>query len=88
MKRAGIGIGEPDEGAPLPEIPIRIFVPEEFIGHAISEVNARRGSVTGMEGPGGGGFTIKATLPALEWEGLRDEIVSSTQGRGKAEVEA
>lgn len=87
MKRVGIGTEEPGDGAPLPEIPIRITVPEEFIGSAIAEVNARRGRITGMEGQGGP-MTIKASLSASELDGLRDEIASWTQGQGKAELEA
>jgi elongation factor G len=87
MTRAGIGLGEPDEEAPSPEVGISITVPEEFAGFAMGELNARKGRVTGMD-VRGGIVTIGASLPASECDGLSEEVASATLGRGKVERDA
>jgi hypothetical protein len=66
---------ESDEGTPSPEIAVMIIVPEEFVGFACAELAARQGMITGMDAPGGT-ITIRASLPASEFDSLHKVIIS------------
>jgi translation elongation factor EF-G len=75
------GVNEPNQPQPDPEIPIRIIVPEEFAGHSMSELQSRRGSVTGLGVESGVTF-IRGTIPSSEYDALYTTIAFSTQHRG------
>jgi translation elongation factor EF-G len=73
---------EPDELGS--EFAIQIIVPEEFAGVSMSELQSRRGCITGMDIKSGS-VLIRASLPASEYEGLEKAIDEGTQHRGRVE---
>ena len=86
MARQLIGLDEPFEGKPSPEIAIRITVPEEFMGVAVGELYAREGFATGMDSRDGVAI-IGAALLSSEFEAFSEAITYNTQGRGRVERE-
>jgi len=80
------GVSEPNPPQPDTEILIRVIVPEEFAGLSMSELQSRRGSVTGLEVKSGLTL-IRGTLPRSEYDALYAAIAFSTQQRGKVEHE-
>ncbi len=58
-----------------------VFVPEEFMGDVIGDINSRRGKIMGMESSGK--FQIvKAVVPEAEMYKYSTSLRSMTQGRG------
>ena len=84
MARTPGGSDEPEGAVPSREVAVRITVPEEFIGSAIRELEARQGYVTEMNALVGA-MTIKAFVPGSEYDRLSQEIVSATLKRGTVE---
>lgn len=74
--------GQPDE--PDAECALYIIVPEEFAGVSMSELNSRRGCVTGIDIETGS-VSIRASLPKSEYSGLEKAITEGTQHRGRVE---
>jgi len=60
---------------------VEVFVPEEFMGEAIGDLNSRRGKIMGMEGVGKI-QKIKALVPEAEMYKYSTSLRSMTQGRG------
>ena len=72
------------KGAPCllePIMKVEITTPEPYMGDVIGDVNARRGSIEGLEDVGGGKM-IKAFVPLAEMFGYATDLRSKTQGRG------
>lgn len=60
---------------------VEVFVPEEFMGDVIGDLNGRRGKIMGMEGIGKI-QKIKAMVPEAEMYKYSTSLRSMTQGRG------
>ncbi len=58
-----------------------VFVPENFMGDVIGDLNSRRGKIMGMEGSGKI-QKIKAIVPEAEMYKYSTSLRSMTQGRG------
>lgn len=80
------GIREAAEKADLiilePIMQVEITVPEEYTGDIIGQINARVGSVVGMDDRYGNAKAIHAQVPLSEMFGYATELRSATQGRG------
>jgi elongation factor G len=64
-----------------PVMNVEVVVPEDYMGEVISDLNARRGKVEGMELRGTSQI-IKALAPLSEMFGYATDLRSRTQGRG------
>ena len=64
-----------------PMMKVEIEVPEDFLGDVIGDLNARRGSIEGMNTEDGLA-KISANVPLAEMFGYATDIRSKTQGRG------
>ncbi len=60
---------------------VEVYVPEEFMGDVIGDLNSRRGKIMGMEGIGKI-QKIKAMVPEAEMYKYSTSLRSMTQGRG------
>jgi len=60
---------------------VEVYVPEEFMGDVIGDLNSRRGKIMGMEGIGKI-QKIKAVVPEAEMYKYSTSLRSMTQGRG------
>ncbi len=72
------------EGNPYlldPIMDVDVFVPEDFMGEVIGDLNARNGKIEAIE-PRGGLQVIQATVPLAEMFGYSTDLRSATQGRG------
>jgi elongation factor G len=65
-----------------PIMQVEITVPEEYTGEIIGQVNARSGSILGMDARFGNAQAIRAEVPLAEMFGYATELRSGTQGRG------
>ncbi|TXD35102.1 elongation factor G [Lujinxingia vulgaris] len=63
-----------------PMMSVEIVTPEEFMGDVIGDINARRGSVGGME-PRAGSQVISAQVPLSAMFGYSTDLRSRSQGR-------
>ena len=70
-----------------PIMQVEVTIPEEFTGDVIGQINARVGSVTGMEDRFGNAKAIHALVPLSEMFGYATELRSATQGRGVFSME-
>jgi elongation factor G len=73
------------KGAPVIQEPImkvEVVAPEEFLGDIISQLNARRGVIQGMEVRPGNAQAVRAMVPLAEMFGYATDLRSATQGRG------
>ncbi|HEY3267364.1 MAG TPA: elongation factor G [Armatimonadota bacterium] len=66
-----------------PVVEAAIVVPESQTGDIISDLNAKRGRVLGMEPIGGGLQEIRAEVPQPEMTRYAVDLRSITRGRGK-----
>lgn len=64
-----------------PIMSVEVFVPEEFMGDVIGDLNARSGKIEAIE-PKVGIQEIKAVVPLAKMFGYSTALRSSTQGRG------
>lgn len=64
-----------------PIMNVEVFVPEQFMGDIISDMNGKRGRIQGME-PQGKWQIIKAQVPMSEMYRYAIDLKSITQGRG------
>ena len=69
-----------------PIVKLTIFVPDEFVGDIIGDLNGKRGRVLGME-PVGKLQKIEATVPLAEVQRYVIDLNSMTQGRGTFTME-
>src|SRR5260221_10368166 len=65
-----------------PIVELEVTVPEDQMGDVLSDFNARRGRVLGMEAAGSGHQRIKAHVPMAETFRYATELRSMTGGRG------
>jgi elongation factor G len=65
---------------------VEIFVPEEYMGEVIGDLNGRRGKIEGLQ-PKGGNQAIRGFAPLSEMFGYATELRSHTQGRGAYSME-
>ncbi|MEZ4286645.1 MAG: elongation factor G [Polyangiales bacterium] len=72
-KKAGIQLLEP-------VMDVEVRVPEDYMGEVIGDLNARRGSVGGVEAVTGV-QVIRATVPLANMFGYVNDLRSKTQGR-------
>lgn len=70
-----------------PIMNIKIHVTENFMGDVMSDLNTRRGQVTGMDTGEDGITTIEAQAPGGEIQRYATDLRSMTQGRGTYEAE-
>jgi elongation factor G len=63
-----------------PIMSLEVVTPEDFIGDVISDINRRRGRITGQE-PRGNTQVVSATVPLAEMFGYATDLRSRTQGR-------
>ena len=77
------------KGRPLllePVMKVEVTTPEDFLGAVLSDLNARRGHVEGMEARGNA-QVIKALVPLASMFGYTTELRSATQGRATSSME-
>jgi elongation factor G len=60
---------------------VEVFVPEEFMGDIIGDLNSRRGKILGMESAGRN-RKVNALVPQAELYKYSSQVRSMTQGRG------
>jgi elongation factor G len=72
------------EGSPYlldPIMDVEVYVPEDFMGEVIGDLNARQGKIESMEHRTGV-HVIRAVVPLANMFGYSTSIRSATQGRG------
>jgi elongation factor G len=77
-------------GAPVilePAMKVEVVAPDDYTGSIVGDLASRRGLVVGMEPRGGGGTSIRATVPLAEMFGYATDIRNMTQGRGSFTME-
>ena len=71
-----------------PMMAVEVEMPEEFMGHVMGDVSARRGAIQGMEDiAGGGGKLVRTEVPLAEMFGYSTTLRSLTQGRASYTME-
>ena len=63
-----------------PIMSLEVVTPDDFIGDVISDINRRRGRISGQE-PRGNTQVINATVPLAEMFGYATDLRSRSQGR-------
>ena len=63
-----------------PIMSLEVVTPEEFMGDVISDINRRRGRISGQE-PRGNTQVIAAVVPLAEMFGYATDLRSRSQGR-------
>ena len=77
-------------GSPVllePVMKVEVVVPEDYLGEVIGQLNARRGTIQGMEVRPGNAQAVRAMVPLGEMFGYATELRSATQGRGVFSME-
>ncbi|QNB45790.1 elongation factor G [Thermanaerosceptrum fracticalcis] len=69
-----------------PIMNVEVYVPEQFMGDIISDLNGKRGRIMGME-PKGKWQVVKAQVPLSEMYRYAIDLKSITQGRGHFKME-
>ena len=69
-----------------PIVVAEITVPDEYMGDVMSDLNAKRGQILGME-PLGGAQLIRAQVPQAEMMTYAIDLRSIARGRGKFKLE-
>ncbi|MGV3654753.1 MAG: elongation factor G [Noviherbaspirillum sp.] len=70
-----------------PVMAVEVETPEEFMGHVIGDLSARRGHILGMDDIAGGGKAVRAEAPLSEMFGYATTLRSLTQGRATYTME-
>ncbi|MCG6552881.1 MAG: elongation factor G, partial [Candidatus Magnetominusculus sp. LBB02] len=70
-----------------PVMKVEVFVPDDYLGAVIGDLNSRRGKVQGMEPQSGGNQKIGATVPMSEMLTYANQLHSITSGRGLYSME-
>jgi elongation factor G len=83
--KEGVQRGQPVLLEPI--MKVEVVVPEEYLGDAMGQVNARRGLIQGMEMRPGNAHAVIAMVPLAEMFGYATELRSATQGRGVFSME-
>ena len=74
-----------EEAKPIllePVMHVEIFVPDEYMGDVMGDMNKRRGKILGMEPQAGGGQKLMAEAPQAEMYKYAINLRSMTQARG------
>ena len=66
---------------------LQVNVPDGFTGDVMSDLNTKRGQVSGMTPGDDGHTTIEAIVPAAEMQRYATDLRSITQGRGVFDLE-
>jgi elongation factor G len=82
--KKGLADGNPVLLEPI--VKMKVTVPDNFTGDIMSDLNSKRGRVSGMN-PQGGWNTIEATAPLSEVQRYAIDLRAITQGRGVFEIE-
>ena len=69
-----------------PIMKVSVFVPEDFMGTVIGDLNSRRGQILGQE-VNNGVAQVDALVPLSEMFGYSNDLRSKTQGRGNYTME-
>ncbi len=69
-----------------PIMNVEVFVPDEYMGDVIGDLNSRRGRVLAVE-PRPKGQLIKAQVPLAEVLKYAPDLTSMTSGRGSFSME-
>jgi elongation factor G len=69
-----------------PIMKVDVFVPDDYVGDVIGDLNRRRGMVQGQES-GATNVRIKAEVPLSEMFGYIGDLRSATSGRGQFSME-
>jgi len=78
------------KGSPVllePIMKVEVVVPDDYLGDVIGQLNARRGSIQGMEVRPGNAQAVRAFVPLGEMFGYATDLRSATQGRGVSSME-
>ena len=78
--KKGILMGKPILLEPV--MNIEVTVPDTFTGDVMSDLNAKRAHVSGMNPAGNGSTLIEAVVPGAEIQRYATDLRSITQGRG------
>jgi elongation factor G len=70
-----------------PVMRLEVVVPEEHVGDVLTDLNARRGEIEGMEPLPGGLQAIRGKVALAEMFGYATALRSATQGRGAFTME-
>ena len=70
-----------------PVMKLDIYVPEEYMGDIMGDINKKRGRVLGMEAYKNGKQIIRAEAPQAETFKYAIDLKAMTQGRGYFEME-
>ena len=71
-----------------PMMQVEVEMPEEFMGHVMGDLTARRGMLQGIDDiPGGSGRIVRALVPLGEMFGYSTTLRSLTQGRATYTME-
>jgi elongation factor G len=79
-----------NKGGPVllePIMKVEVVMPEEYLGEVLGQLNARRGTIQGMEVRPGNAQAARATVPLAEMSGYATSLRSATQGRGVFSME-
>ena len=80
------GIAKADPAILEPVMKVEVTTPEEFMGDVIGNLNARRGTIDGID-ERGSSRVIRAHVPLAEMFGYATELRSMTQGRATYSME-
>ncbi|MBI2758458.1 MAG: elongation factor G [Chloroflexi bacterium] len=78
------------KGAPVllePMMKVEVVVPEDFLGDVMGQLNARRGTIQGMDVRPGNAQAIRGLVPLGQMFGYATQLRSATQGRGVFSME-
>jgi elongation factor G len=78
------------KGGPVllePIMKVEVVMPEEYLGDVLGQLNARRGTILGMEVRPGNAQAAQALVPLAEMSGYATSLRSATQGRGVFSME-
>ncbi len=80
------GVGKADPAILEPVMKVEVTAPEDFMGDVIGNLNARRGTIDGIDERGSSRM-IRAHVPLSEMFGYATELRSMTQGRATYSME-
>ena len=80
------GVGKADPAILEPVMKVEVTAPEDFMGDVIGNLNARRGTIDGIDERGSSRM-IRAHVPLAEMFGYATELRSMTQGRATYSME-
>jgi elongation factor G len=83
--KAGLPLASPVLLEPVGAL--KVFIPDDYMGDIIGDLNKRRGRVMGMNPAEDGGQIVEAEVPMAEMHSYAIDLRSMTQGRGAFEFE-